>query len=334
MIGYYIHHQGHGHLNRALSISGQLREPVTALTSLDLPPQHPFTHTVTLARDDDAQEVSEPTAHGALHWAPHHDAGLSARMQAIAQWVADARPAVMVIDVSVEVATFVRLLGVPVIVVALPGKRVDQPHLLVHRLADHIIAAWPRELCIPPWLRSYDHKTTYVGGISRFDGRLRPDPDSRAEDAPMVLVLGGAGGSGIDADTVTGLAAIHSQYTWTSLGVPGGPWTADPWPQICAADVVIGHGGQGCVADIATAERPAVIVPQDRPFDEQQMTARVLRQHQLAVVSRHWPEHRAWPGLLAHAMAGDTSRWRRWQPRGAAARAAAVIEQVARRCAR
>ena len=35
MIGYYIHHHGAGHLNRAISIGAHLRQPVVALTSLD-----------------------------------------------------------------------------------------------------------------------------------------------------------------------------------------------------------------------------------------------------------------------------------------------------------
>lgn len=253
-------------------------------------------------------------------------------MQAISRWVADARPEAVVVDVSVEVATFVRLLGVPVIVMAQPGKRVDAPHLLVYRLADHIIAPWPRELCEPPWLRSYAHKTSYVGGISRFEGRRAPDGE--AGDRPTVLVLGGAGGSGLDADAVQAMAAGNPAYRWTSLGVPGGPWTPDPWPQICAADVVVGHGGQGCVADIAAAEKPAVIIPQTRPFDEQRMTARVLGQHRLAVVATKWPAARAWPALLAHARSADTTRWQRWQVRGAAARAATAIEETAQRCAK
>lgn len=253
-------------------------------------------------------------------------------MQAIARWVAEAHPEAVVVDVSVEVATFVRLLGVPVIVMAQPGKRVDAPHLLVYRLADHIIAPWPRELCEPPWLRAYANKTTYVGGISRFEGR--PAPDREAGDRPTVLVLGGAGGSGLDADAVEAVAAANPAYRWASLGVPGGPWTPDPWPQICAADVVVGHGGQGCVADIAAAERPAVIIPQSRPFDEQRMTARVLRQHRLAVVASKWPAARAWPALLAHARSADTARWQRWQVRGAAARAAVAIEETAARCAK
>ena len=332
MIGYYIHHHGHGHLNRALSIGEHLRSPVTALTSLELTDPHPFTATVPLARDDAADTVAEPTAHGALHWVPHHDPGLQQRMQTIAQWVAQARPAAVVVDVSVEVATFLRLLGVPVIVVAQPGKRVDVPHVMVYRLADHIIAPWPQELCVPGWLRPYAAKTTYSGGITRFEGRGRPT--TGAGERPTVLVLGGAGGSALDADAVAAVAADSPGYAWTTLGVSGGPWTPDPWPQLCAADVVVGHAGQGCVADIAAAEKPAVIVPQMRPFDEQHMTARVLRRHRLAVVSRQWPARQAWPALLAHARTADAARWRRWGVHGAAARAAAAIEDTARRCAR
>lgn len=132
------------HLARAMSICAQLRCPSTALSSLDIPAPHPFAATVKLPRDDQAEQAVEPTAHGALHWAPHRNSGFRARMDKFARWVADAQPAAVATDVSVEIATFARLLGVPVIVVALPGKRVDAPHVLAHRLADHIIAAWPR----------------------------------------------------------------------------------------------------------------------------------------------------------------------------------------------
>lgn len=125
MIGYYIHHHGFGHLARAMSVCARMRRPVTAMTSLDVPEPQPFSAVMRLPCDDEGPRPREATAHGALHWAPHHDAGLSARMNQIAEWVSDARPEAVVVDVSVEVALFIRLLGVPVIVVALPGTRVD-----------------------------------------------------------------------------------------------------------------------------------------------------------------------------------------------------------------
>ncbi|OBB93131.1 glycosyltransferase [Mycobacterium sp. 852002-40037_SCH5390672] len=287
-----------------------------------------------LPRDDEGPRPHEATAHGALHWAPHHDAGFSARMDGIARWVSEARPEALVVDVSVEVAVFVRLLGVPVIVMALPGNRVDAPHVLVHRLADHIVAAWPRALCQPSWLRQWEQKTSYVGGISRFEGRDRPDNESESSaratplDETRVVVLSGAGDA-LGA-SLQDCAAPHSALSWTTLG--GSSWKHDPWAEIRAADVVVTHAGQGCIADVAAARRRAIVIPRSRPFDEQQATARALQRHRLAVVAHGLPDPRAWPALLANATATDPHRWRRWEVDGAANRAADAIESTARRC--
>jgi Glycosyltransferase family 28 C-terminal domain len=337
MIGYYVHHHGFGHLARAISVCEQMRRPVTVLTSREVPNPHPFAAVVKLPRDDSAREVSEPTAHGALHWVPHHDQGLASRMEVIARWVADAQPEAVVTDVSVEVTVFVRLLGVPVIVMALPGKRIDAPHLLAHRLADHIVATWPKELCVPAWLRFYEDKTSYVGGVSRFDGRDIPATTTaehcESSFPTTVLMLAGADGLGAGPEALQECATAQPGATWTTLGTSESDWADDPWPQICGADVVVTHAGQSAVADVAAAQRPAVIIPQPRPFDEQQATARVLRQFRLAVVARAWPDQRAWPALLTQARAAEPEKWRRWQVRGAAARAADAIEATARRYA-
>jgi hypothetical protein len=331
MIGYYIHHQGFGHLARATSICTQLRCPSTALSSLDIPAPHPFTEVVKLPRDDQADRVAEPTAHGALHWAPHHDSGFRARMDAVARWVADAQPAAIVTDVSVEVAVFARLLGVPVIVVALPGNRFDAPHELVHRLADHIIAAWPQEFLVPSWLRPYADKTSYVGGVSRFDGRYcSPDGD---DTIPLSRVLVLAGASEHFGAAVDECAAACPGTTWTAIGGTDGCWVDDPWQRICAADVVVTHAGQGAVADVAAARRRTVVIAQPRPYGEQAATAEVLRRNRLATVVQYWPDAQAWPALIARALASDPDRWTRWQVSGAAARAARAIEATAQQCA-
>lgn len=247
-------------------------------------------------------------------------------MRSIAEWVATARPEAVVVDVSVEVAAFLRLLGVPVVVVAMPGDRTDPPHDLVYRLADHIIAAWPRELYEPAWLRRHSPKTTYVGGISRFDGRARTSPTDGE-----ILILNGAGGSTLDMTFVNTLATAHPRFRWSSLGVAGGPWTDDPWPALCSADVVVSSAGQSSVADIATARRPAIVVAAQRPFAEQHALARALADADLALVRFDWPALADWPALVDRARSCDPQRWQRWQTNGAAARAATVIESVAAR---
>ncbi|MFC8047684.1 hypothetical protein [Nocardia sp. NPDC057353] len=322
MIGYYIHHHGSGHLHRARAVAAHLRLPVTALTSLpDVGAG--FADAITLARDDTGADPTGTDAGGALHWVPHDDAGLTDRMAAISAWIAAARPAAVVVDVSVEVALLARLHGVPVATVVLPGERVDDPHRLVHRIADLLIAAWPRELYDPAWLRPHAARTRYVGGISRFTGRTRePDPH-----APDVLVLAGAGGAEFGAAAVRDLAAAHPELRWRHLGP--GAWVDDPWPLLCGAGVVAAHCGQGAVADIAAAGARAVLVPAARPFGEQHATAAALAAAGLAVVAPHWPAPQDWPELLARAADLDPGRWREWHTEGAAARAAAAIEELA-----
>lgn len=149
VIGYYIHHHGHGHRMRASSISAQLQSPVTTLSSAPPPPAGRFADSIALARDDRGSDPVNPTADGALHWAPTHDTGLRTRMARIVSWIDATRPDLVVVDVSVEVAALVRLLGVPVVLIAMPGERTDAPHHLGYQLADHIIAAWPQNLYDP-----------------------------------------------------------------------------------------------------------------------------------------------------------------------------------------
>ena len=128
-------------------------------------------------------------------------------MALIARWIEETRPAAVVVDVSVEVALFVRLLGVPVIVMAMPGDRTDAPHALVHQLADHIVAAWPRELYEPEWLRALRRQDQLRRRHQPLRGPRRLC--NRRETAPTVLVLGGTGGCDFDQTTVDATAARY-----------------------------------------------------------------------------------------------------------------------------
>ncbi|WP_030167632.1 MULTISPECIES: hypothetical protein [Actinomycetes] len=327
MIGYYVHHQGHGHRNRAASIAGAMRTPVTALSSAPLAPGV-FDRVIELARDD-LGEHRDVTAAGMVHWAPIRDPGMRGRMAQLAAWVEETDPAALVVDVSVEIAVFARLLGVPVIVVAMPGTRDDSPHQLAYGMADAIIAPWPSAIYEPGWLRPHLHKTTFTGGISRFAGRTRCVDDAERSD---VLVMTGSGGTQISEQTVEACRSAYPDMTWRFAGGPGS-WLADPWPAMCNAGVVVGNSGQNTVADLAVAARPAILIPEDRPFGEQRAVAEMQRVLQLATVISHWPELASWPELCATAAQTPSRRWSAWETEGAAERAAAAIEEVAQRWA-
>ncbi|MCW2528514.1 MAG: hypothetical protein JWM76_3374 [Pseudonocardiales bacterium] len=324
MIGYYIHHHGQGHLNRACAITQVLSAPVTALSSLPQPANHPFAEWVQLPLDNDGLDPVDPAANGTLHWVPLGNDGLRDRMALIAQWVARADPESVVVDVSVEVTAFVRLMGVAVVVMAQAGDRSDPPHQLAYQMAERIIAPWPREVYEPSWLRSHRHKTSYVGAWSRFDGRACV-PTATRPDRPSVLVLSGAGGTSVTKDDLAQWAARAPQYSWVGAGLPGGEWVDDPWPQLCAADVVVAHAGQNVLAEIAAARRPAVIVPQLRPHREQAALAEALERAAIVVTLEQWPAAGEWDEPLQRALGLGASGWTRWSLPGAMNEAAAGI---------
>jgi hypothetical protein len=339
VIGYYVHHVGRGHLQRACAIERQLRVAVTGFSSLARPAGWQG-EWIRLPRDD-GEPCREVTANDTLHWAPLAHDGLRDRMTQIANWIGRARPAAIVSDVSVEVALLARLIGVPTVVIALAGERRDPPHLLGYRLSSAIIAPWPERLAPAHWTRDWDEKTHYVGAFSSFDGRTmspqargviaETDACDRTETgaAPRrVLVLFGRGGVEISIDELHSAARSSGRYQWELAGT-GGRWLQDPWPELCRSDVVVTHAGNGCLAAVAAAGRPAVIVPQPRPFGEQIATATALHAAGIARVEWSWPRSGDWEGTLDAACELGGQRWDEWCPGDGAARAARAIEQVA-----
>jgi UDP-N-acetylglucosamine:LPS N-acetylglucosamine transferase len=93
---------------------------------------------------------------------------------------------------------------------------------------------------------------------------------------------------------------------------------------------VVAHAGLGAVSDIAAAGRPAVVMPQGRPHNEQHSTAEALQAAGLAVVPHAEPGDQAWPDLLEQADRLDAHRWRQWSDGTGALRAATVIGDTAR----
>lgn len=322
LTGWYVHHHGEGHLARFRAIRPQLPGEATVFSSLPEPDElPPETTWVRLDRDDDRPPGTpdpadaDPTAAGLLHWAPLGHAGHARRFSTIAAAIAARRFDRFVVDVSVEVALLVRLLGVATVVVAQPGDRSDPPHRLAYASATRVLAPWPAGA--HPFAAT--STLVEVGGVSRFDGRPRdvePEPGT-------VLVLG----AGVGQRDLDSAAAATPGTRWLAAGTSASNWVEDPWDALQRAEIVVVAAGQNSVADLAVAGARAVVVPQSRPFDEQVATGRVLAARHLAVVEPAWPGAGSWPSVLERARA-LRPEWTQWQVSGAAHRAADAIAEV------
>lgn len=351
MIGYYIHHVGRGHLSRATAIAAaataaQPAESVTGLSTLPRPSEWPGAWLPLPPDDTPAVDPSDPAvdvaAGGRLHWAPLQHPGLSERMSRISAWIASAKPSVMVSDVSVEVALLARLHGIPVVTIALPGRRDDDPHRLGYAISAAILSAWPPEAVgmVGGLDESAAARHIAVGAISRF-----PTADPTPTAAPAVpastptaapsarrrvLVLNGSGGGAIGLDSVNRASRSTPDWEWDLVGGAEGRWVENPWPLLQAADVIVTHAGQNAIAEVAAARRPAVIIPQPRPHDEQAFTAAALTRGPWPASTAESFDTADWPRLLATTAARSGTDWTSWNDGQGPTRAAAAIARIAR----
>ena len=336
-IGYYVHHHGAGHRARAQAIAAASTWPITLLgtgvgeAGIDLADDRPAS-----GRFDGVDASGGRPA--ALHYAPIDHDGVRMRVARVAQWIATERPALMVVDVSVEMAMLARLASVPTVCVRLNGERNDAPHVAAFRSATALLAPFHADLELastPTWVRE---RTCYLPGITQAAPGAMPS-------SGRILVVFGRGGAPGDGARLAEAARACPDVQWRAIG-PVSPvgdcppnleiagWVDDAAREICAADVVIGAAGEGLVGAILVTDRPFICLPEARPFGEQQATASGLARLGAAVVLQDWPEAAAWPSLLAQAKAlPSQARQRLHNPQGAQAAAQWLGRQVAKLCA-
>lgn len=314
-IGYYVHHHGDGHRQRALAVAAcapqrfvllgsGLRDGSENIAAIDLPDDRMSDGTF----DGDDREANRSCA---LHYAPLRHYGVRARMTAIANWIANGRPGLIVADVSVEVALLARLCATPVAYVRLSGTRDDAPHLEAFRAASVLIAPFAEALddpATPLWIR---RKTVYAPGIIRRRVDAETDPDT-------VLVVCGRGGSGISSADLIGAAQATPQVRWRVIGLSGegatppnlvfAGWTDEPELEIARAGIVVGGAGDGVVGAVLAARKPFVCIPELRPFAEQAQKAAALERAGAAVGRTNWPQAGEWGSVLQAAQGINPAR--------------------------
>jgi hypothetical protein len=324
-IGYYVHHHGAGHRARAEAIVAASDWPIVLLgtdigeAGIDLPDDRPAS-----GRFDGADGAA--TRSPALHYAPLDHDGIRSRVARIAQWIAAERPAMMVVDVSVEVAILARLASVPTIYVRLSGDRSDDAHIGAFHAATALLAPFHRDLELPStpdWIRD---KTHYLPGITADHHIAVPQQDH-------ILVVIGRGGPPGDGEAIARAARACPDMHWRVIGpvtAPSNPpanldlagWVNDPAQEIARAGVIVGAAGDGLVNAVLAADRPFISIPEDRPYGEQRATAFALDALGAAITLAAWPSPDQWPSLIAQARAlPSQARRRLHDPHGAGAAA-------------
>ncbi|MDP4002125.1 glycosyltransferase [Methylobacterium sp. NEAU K] len=315
-IGWYVHHQGAGHFQRARAVAAALPRPCTligtlagfdtrGLDVLDLPDDRPLGGSEFDGRDGEAERPE------ALHYAPLNHPGVRARMARIAEWVGRTDPALIVVDVSVEIALLARLLSVPTLVVRLAGTRTDRPHLDAFRSATRLLAPFPEALDgagVPAWIRA---KTHYAGFLGAPAQPAAPPGDD-------IVVVFGRGGAGGDLTALAAAAGAVPDRHWHVLGSVSGSgetpdnlhlhgWVDDVEARVAQAAVLVGGGGDGLVALAAGQAKRLICLPEERAYGEQTEKAAALETLGAAVVHHGWPKASAWPGLVQAGLDLDPS---------------------------
>ncbi|GAB7552126.1 hypothetical protein NRB_16280 [Novosphingobium sp. 11B] len=305
-IGYYVHHHGGGHRTRASVIAAACARPVVLLGTDVASAGVELADDRCLSLRFDGRDDA-PGRPGALHYAPLDHVGVRDRVAGIAGWIARERPALMVVDVSVEVAMLARLASVPTVYVRLNGERGDPPHLEAFLSASALLAPFHPALepdSTPDWVRT---KTRYFPGIT-----ATPSTDKRIDN--RILVVFGLGGPIGDGDVLAAAARACPQWEWRIIGpasaarnAPGNitflGWVDAPVHEIARASMVVGAAGDGLVGMVLAADRPFLCIPEGRPFGEQNATAAGLHAAAAAVVHDTWPEAEKWPELIDRTMA-------------------------------
>lgn len=315
-IGYFVHHQGRGHAERAAAIASELVEerPVSFFCAKpDIFPALPdgidiieIPSLFEPGGEVCANLADHPTP-DTLHCAPLGWHSITEATGIIIDWFVNNRPSLFITDVSAELGQLARIASVPHMAVLQHGNRSDPGHMSSYESAVGLVAPYAEDLEQPErpaWIRS---KTFYAPGVGIDCSRLRPRDSARARLAldpktDLVVVLGGGGGNGLPSAPLTLGARDNCDSEWVTLGkmqsewheTPPGNlkhlgWVDNPEDWISAADRIVSSCGNTTVHMVAAAGKPWIAIPEWRYFNEQYCKAEALDRAGIAAIARHWP---------------------------------------------
>lgn len=334
-IGYFVHHQGRGHAERAAAIVNALGPdtPVTLFSARDdiFPP---LPHWACVQRLPSLFEANAPAPEGlaslrtppTLHCAPVGWEQITEAVAILARWFHDARPALFISDVSAELAQLARIASIPSVPVLQHGDRDDPGHMAAYEGAVGILAPYAAALEQPVRPHWMEEMIFHAGGLG-----VAPAAANKAEaraalgidpGADLVLVIAGGGGEGTPAPPLSLGARAEPDSLWVTIGsvteawhdTPPGNlqhrgWVEDASRWVAAADRIVSSTGNTTVHTVAAAARPWIVVPEWRYFDEQRWKARMLGEAGAAIFADGWPASAtAWRRLWDQARQLDLQK--------------------------
>ncbi|MBB4154876.1 putative glycosyltransferase [Sphingomonas jinjuensis] len=329
--GYFVHHQGRGHAERCAAIANALppSRPLTIFCARDdifpaLPPHVEIVRLPSLFEPtgDEAPSLDWVPTPVTLHCAPLGWPGIRRAMATLTAWFDAADPALLICDVSAEIAQLARICSVPHVKVVQHGDRGDAGHQAAYDGAAGLLAPFHADLAQPEWSDAFLAKTCFAGGLG-VDVRLPEREVARqrigvAVEEELILVLSGGGGEGFAQAPLGVGARTRPSARWITIGKVQHDWHAtepanieyrgwvdDAADYIAAADLVITSTGNTTCQQILAAGRPWLAVPEWRYFDEQHRKAEALAAAGVACVRPHLPSSaQGWSAALDEALAG------------------------------
>ena len=344
-ISYYAHHMGSGHIRHAQRVidTDAFEVQVTSTGPRKTTLLSSECQYVQLPSDVITGSNFEPVAGEYLHYAPSH-ASIVERFAALSEAWYQFRPDLVMVDVSVEVALFARLSGYRVAMRRMPGNRTDRAHHLGYSVADALFAYFPEELDDESYLREFGPKSHYLGTVAPTNQRLQGNSSleqvqSLKSTARTVAVQTSLGAS-VPLSQIVAAAKTAPLWTWVVLGsvepdtqeIPtnvqmlGVVEEPDQWMR--QAEVIITSTGHNAVAAAAACRKPVIMIPENRPFEEQHVFARALSNTYGCQTVESWEQVTDWNALLDETLKDDPETLSRKLLRSPDGFAAALQEMV------
>ena len=356
--GYFVHHQGRGHAERCAAVVNALpkERPVRIFSAHDniFPPLRSNVTVQKLPslfepKGDEPQGAALLPTPDTAHCAPVGWSGIREAMSSMATFFAVEAPELMIVDVSAEVAQMARLCSVPHVKILQHGDRSDPGHHAAYDGAAGLLAPFHADLAQAAWATWNDriHFAPGLGVNMNLPSAQEARKTLELGRRPMVLIVCGGGGNGISEAALGVAARSYPQMDWITIGEVQRDWHATLPPNlahrgwvknapdyIAAADLVISSTGNTTCAQVLTAAKPWIVVPEWRYFDEQVAKARALALAGAALHLPHMPSSaHAWRQAIDQAhRQHDPARQRILAGgAGAAARTADWLETMANR---